>query len=63
MGSRRGDREHARGRAVFPRRRTERSPQPTPSSLRQGAPVSRPYAPVEKRARSRGRWLPHARIV
>ena len=31
----------------FPRRRTGAKSQPTPSSLRQGAPVSRRYAPVE----------------
>ena len=33
--------QHARGRAVFPRRRTGAKFQPTPSSLRQGAPVNR----------------------
>jgi len=33
--------QHARGRAVFPRRRTGAKFQPTPSSLRQGAPRNR----------------------
>ena len=39
--------QHARGRAVFPRRRTGAKSQPTPSSLRQGAPVNRRYGHVE----------------
>jgi len=38
--SRRRHRQYARGRAVFPRRRTGAKSQPTPSSLRQGAPVN-----------------------
>ena len=45
--SRRRPRSARAGRAVFPRRRTGAKSQPTPSSLRQGAPVSRRYAPVE----------------
>ena len=45
--SRRRHRQHARGRAVFPRRRTGAKSQPTPSSLRQGAPVNRRYGHVE----------------
>ena len=39
--------QQARGRAVFPRRRTGAKSQPTPSSLRQGAPVNRRYGHVE----------------
>ena len=39
--------QHGRGRAVFPRRRTGAKSQPTPSSLRQGAPVNRRYGHVE----------------
>ena len=39
--------QHARRRAVFPRRRTGATSQPTPSSLRQGAPVHRRYGHVE----------------
>ena len=45
--SRRRHREHARGRAVFPRRRTGCEVPATPLSLRLGAPVSQRYRDVE----------------
>ena len=45
--SRRRHRQYARGRAVFPRRRTGAKSQLSPSSLRQGAPVNRRHGHVE----------------